>query len=47
MVANELSTLLGEFIFTEIEEVTKLEYTQDTKIQASFTFTMENGRFLK
>lgn len=42
--AEKLTTAIGEFVYSEIDDVNRLEYTKDKDGLTAFTTVMENGK---
>lgn len=45
MNISEITTLIGEFVYTEIDDVNSVEYTKDENGEpTAFTIKMESGK---
>ena len=45
MKVSEMATLIGEFVYTEIDDVNSVEYTNaENGEPTAFTVKMENGK---
>lgn len=41
---EKIITQIGEFVYTEIDDVNRIEYTKDKDELTAFTVFMENGK---